>query len=96
MLIFESVLRVLTCGMNKWSRIVKAGLWEIKEELNIYNFMRKGRMINASVNALTTFNQRRLIDAQVEASFLLKPFAIEAEDEAKRAAKSGKGSAKKR
>ena len=63
MLIFESVIRILTCGRNKWSRIVKAGVKEIKDELNIFNYMRRLRMILSTVNMLTTFNQRRLLDA---------------------------------
>ena len=97
MLIFESVIRVLTCGRNKWSRIVKAGVKEIKDELNIFNYMRKLRLIISTVNALTTFNQRRLLEAQVESSFLLKPFAVEAADAEKdKKLKGGKGSASKR
>ena len=35
--------------------------------------MRRLRMTAATVNALTTFNQRRLLEAQVETSFLLQP-----------------------
>jgi len=56
MLIFESVLRLLTCGMNRWSRTVKEGTAQIKDELNIFNYMRRLRMTQATVNALTTFN----------------------------------------
>lgn len=36
--------------------------------------MRSVRMTQATVNALTTFNQRRLLEAQVETSFLLQPW----------------------
>ena len=35
--------------------------------------MRRLRLTQATVNALTTFNQRRLLEAQVETSFLLQP-----------------------
>ena len=73
MLIFESVIRVLTCGRNRWSRTIKLGVKQIQGELDIFNYMRRLRMTQATVNALTTFNQRRLLDAQVETSFLLEP-----------------------
>lgn len=73
MLIFESFIRILTCGMNRWSRTVDDGVRQIKGELDIFNYMRRLRMTQATVNALTTFNQRRLLEAQVETSFLLQP-----------------------
>lgn len=56
MLIFEAVIRVLTCGMNRWSRTVDEGVKQIKGELDIFNYMRRLRMTQATVNALTTFN----------------------------------------
>lgn len=59
--------------MNRWSRTVNEGVKQIKGELDIFNYMRRLRMTQATVNALTTFNQRRLLDAQVETSFLLQP-----------------------
>lgn len=37
--------------------------------------MQKLRLLQGTVNALTTFNQRRLLEHQVETSFLLKPFS---------------------
>jgi len=55
MLIFEGVIRVFTCGMNKWSRTVAEGVNQIKGELDIFNYMRKMRLTQATVNALTTF-----------------------------------------
>jgi len=73
MLIFESIIRILTCGKNRWSRTVDEGVKQIKGELDIFNYMRRLRMTAATVNALTTFNQRRLLEAQVETSFLLQP-----------------------
>ena len=48
---------------------------EIQEEFNVYNYMQKLRLLQGTVNALTTFNQRRLLEHQVETSFLLKPFS---------------------
>jgi len=39
------------------------------------------RLTSATVNALTTFNQRRLLDATVEASFLIQPLKREEEED---------------
>ena len=39
LMIFESVLRVVTCGMNRWSKVIKGGVDQIKGELDIYNYM---------------------------------------------------------
>lgn len=36
MLIFEGIIRIFTCGMNKWSRTVSMGVKEIKGELDIF------------------------------------------------------------
>lgn len=33
------------------------------------------RMLQGTINALTSFNQRRLLEHQVETSFLLKPYS---------------------
>jgi len=44
MLNFESLIRFLTCGRNKWSRTIKEGEKQIKGELEIYNYMRRLRM----------------------------------------------------
>ena len=38
-------------------------------------------MLTGTINALTTFNQRRLLMHQVETSFLLKPYSGKHEDE---------------
>ena len=43
--------------------------------------MRRLRMTAATVNALTTFNQRRLLEAQVETSFLLQPLKNQGADD---------------
>ena len=42
------------------------------------------------LNALTTFNQRRLLTHQVETSFLLSPYKTEAQDGDKAKGKKGK------
>lgn len=90
MFIFESIFRLFTCGQNKWSKIVNQGMKEIKGELDIFNFMRHARMTKATVNGLTTFNQRRLLEAQVETSFLLTPFKGWNDKESKAEAKRQK------
>lgn len=85
MLIFESVIRIITCGKNRWSRTMQEGEKQIKGELDIFNYMRRLRMTAATVNALTTFNQRRLLEAQVETSFLLQPLKNQGNDDDKSA-----------
>jgi len=61
---------------------------QIKGELDIYNYMRRLRMTQSTVNALTNFNQRRLLEAQVETSFLLRPLGHKDGEEGK--GKNGK------
>ena len=51
--------------------------------------MQRMRMLQGTINALTTFNQRRLLQHQVETSFLLSPYKNQADDGDK--AKNGKG-----
>ena len=45
--------------------------------------MQKLRLLQGTVNALTTFNQRRLLEHQVETSFLLTPFKRNKDDDGK-------------
>mmetsp|Transcript_42556 Transcript_42556/g.56164 ORF Transcript_42556/g.56164 Transcript_42556/m.56164 type:complete len:224 (+) Transcript_42556:818-1489(+) len=59
--------------------------------------MRRLRMTQATVNALTSFNQRRLLEAQVEASFLLRPFGGDNKDgEGKKGGSGGSSAAQRR
>ena len=67
----------------------------------MYNYMQKIRMLQGTINALTTFNQRRLLMHQVETSFLLKPYAKKHEDDEdgakkKKSEKRAKASGKKK
>lgn len=94
MLIVESVVRLLTCGMNRWSRIMNLGINQIRGELDIFNYLRGLRLTKATVNALTSFNQRRLLMAQVETSFLLQPFKKEDDEDGKK--RGGKHGGKRR
>ena len=73
MLIFESAVQCVICRQTKFTRIVNEGMGQLRDELDIYNYMKKLRMSYAVINALTTFNQRRLLEHQVETSFLLRP-----------------------
>jgi len=72
-LAFESSVKWCTCTRTKFSRIVHEGMDQIKRDLDIHNHLKKMRLIQATVNALTTFNQRRMLLHQVETSFLLRP-----------------------
>ena len=56
MLILEAVVGHLTCSATKFGKILAEGRREIKEDLNIYNYMQKLRMLQGTINALTTFN----------------------------------------
>ena len=82
LLVWETLIQKVFCFRTKFSRIVKDGKQQIDDELDIYNYMQRLRLTQATVNALTTFNQRRLLTHQVETSFLIRPFGHE--DEAKR------------
>ena len=73
MLVLESAVQCLVCRQTKFARIVKEGVGQLRAELDIYNYMKKLRMTYAVINALTRFNQRRLLEHQVETSFLLRP-----------------------
>ena len=74
LLVVEAVIGQVTCKFTKFAKIIAQGRKEIQEDLNIYNYMTKLRLLQGTVNALTTFNQRRLLQHQVETSFLLRPF----------------------
>lgn len=75
LLVLESAVQCIACRQTKFARIVNEGIGQLHDELDIYNYMKKLRMNYAVINALTTFNQRRLLEHQVETSFLLRPLA---------------------
>ena len=75
MLLAEAVVGQITCKATKFAKILAEGRREIQADLNIYSYMEKLRLLQGTVNALTTFNQRRLLTHQVETSFLLKPYS---------------------
>ena len=57
----ETFTRKIACKQTRFSRVVNEGMRNVKGELNIYNYMRKIRMTDAVVKALTTFYQRRML-----------------------------------
>ena len=54
-LFLEALTRKFACRQTRFARIVNEGITQIRAELNIYNYMRKIRMTDAVVKALTTF-----------------------------------------
>lgn len=44
-LVLEAVIGHLTCSATKFGKIMAEGRREIKEDLNIYNYMQKLRML---------------------------------------------------
>ena len=73
LLVLESAVQCIACRKTRFARIVNEGISQLRGELDIYNYMRKLRMNYAVINALTSFNQRRLLEHQVDTSFLLRP-----------------------
>ena len=61
-LTIEAVLGTVLCNATKFGKVLAEGKKEIKNDLNIYNYMTKMRLLQGTVNALTTFNQRRLLE----------------------------------
>lgn len=55
-LLLEAVVGTITCKATKFGKILAEGKREIQEDLNIYNYMQKLRMLQGTINALTTFN----------------------------------------
>ena len=72
-LLFESLIKHLTCGKTRLARMLSDGVDQVTAELEIGRHLRKMRKYQATCDALTTFSQRRLIEHQVKTSFLLQP-----------------------
>ena len=56
LLIVEAIVGVITCKATKFAKVLAQGRREIQEDLNLYNYMQKIRMLQGTINALTTFN----------------------------------------
>ncbi len=52
---------------------MKQGRGTIRRELDIFHFLKNQRNFEATLNSLTTFEQRRLIKQQVRAGLLVAP-----------------------
>ena len=72
-LLFESLVKHLTCGRTRMARILSDGVDRVTAELDIGRHLKKMRFYQATCNALTTFSQKRLLEHQVRTSFLLQP-----------------------
>ena len=55
-MVFEAVIGVIFCKATKFAKILAEGKREVREDLNIYNIMQRMRMLQGTINALTTFN----------------------------------------
>lgn len=61
------------CRNNKFGNILKQGRGTINRELDIFHFLKNQRNQEATLNSLTTYEQRRLIKQQVRAGLLVAP-----------------------
>ena len=55
-MIFEGIVAVITCKATKFGKILAQGKREVRNDLNVYNIMQRMRMLEGTINALTTFN----------------------------------------
>jgi len=95
-MVLEAVIGVIFCKATKFARILAQGKREVQADLNVYNLMERMRMLQGTINALTTFNQRRLLMHQVETSFLLKPYREDKESKDKKAKTEKSGASRKK
>ena len=56
LLVFEGIIGVCLCKATKFGKVLAQGRKEISADLNLYNYMEKLRLLQGTVNALTTFN----------------------------------------
>lgn len=71
---FEALIsQIFTCRHSKFGRILEQGTHCIRKELDLFNFLKKMKEIQATMEAVTTFEQRRLIKQQVKAGLLVAP-----------------------
>ena len=61
------------CGTTKFGRALSQGKAQMRRELNLFNFLRKQRQTAATLLAITTHEQRRLIKQQVKAGLYVAP-----------------------
>lgn len=61
------------CRDTKFNKSVKQGRGVIRRELDLFKFLANQRKYEATMNAMTTYDQRRLIKQQVRAGLLVAP-----------------------
>lgn len=61
------------CRDTRFSKVVNQGRGTIRRELDLFHFLKNQRQFEATLNALTTYDQRRLIKQQVRAGLLVAP-----------------------
>lgn len=67
------IKRCFTCSGTRYGKILQQGQRSIKRDLNLMNFLKKQRELQAAMWALTTPETRRLIQHQVKAGLLVAP-----------------------
>jgi len=55
-MVFEAIVAVITCKATKFGKILAQGKREVQQDLNVYNIMERMRLLQGTINALTTFN----------------------------------------
>lgn len=64
---------VFTCRTSKFGKIFNQGRSQIRRELNLFHFLKTQREVQATFNAITPMNKRRLIKRAVRAGLLVTP-----------------------
>lgn len=80
------VSRLCTCRDSKFGRIIGQGTRSIRRELDIFRWLKTQREVQATIDTLTTFEQRRLIKHQVKAGLF-----VSNQDKNDKGGKRGKG-----
>lgn len=72
---FEALMsQALTCRPSKFGRIIEQGTRQMRSELDLFSFLKKMKELTATIDAVTTFEQRRMIRQQVKAGLLVAPY----------------------
>lgn len=69
------VRRIFTCQTNKFGKILNQGRAQIHRELDLFNFLKKQRETQVTLNVITPLYKRRLINKQVKAGLLVAPLS---------------------
>lgn len=67
------IKRIFTCSSTRYGKVLDQGKRSIYRDLNLMNFLKKQRELQAAMWALTTPETRRLIAHQVKAGLLVAP-----------------------